>query len=675
MKKVLLVLVLGLSSSLFAQQTVDEVINLNEVVISATRSEINIEDSPIPTDVIGKKEIEQLNLITMQDLLQTKGYFVAPMKSGGFQLRGLSSEYILVMIDGVPISGRESGALDVSNINLANVERVEIVKGSMSALWGNYAIGGVINIITKTDTKPTSSIITQYGTAGTFLTGFTNSFTVGKVTNSFKVTYGGSDGFDIDDDIPGDNVLPNTLGNLSNKTIYRINNNNTLRFSANYFKKNSRGSSFTETNTQGQLIPLESKNSSQNLILDLSYKTTSFGKFTNELKLSKSSFENSNESSFQFFGQDVVRLDESEQSILQLETINSYDWSTNNQTTFGFGYRGNMVNTERYGGEKDLSSSFAYLQHYISLNKLKLVVGGRYDNYTEFGSNFTPKVSAKYNLGKFSINSSVGTGFRVPDFRTLYINYGGYSQGFYVLGANNIGDEITSYQSQGLLPVVFYPIDEITNLKPETSVSYDFGVDYKINNNSRVGVSVFQTNTNDLIESVLAGVFVNQTLLFGYTNVSQSTFKGVELSGVFQLNNFRFDGNYQYLEASAEKADGTEFFLSERPKHLTNVSVTYTHPKSKITANVNGVIKSDYFFRDLNRNNLKDNSEFVQSHSLLNGVITKKFGGRTIKGGPVFPSMVAGIGVNNILNFTNKEFLRFQQGRVVFVKLSFNINK
>ena len=123
MKKLILIIILGVSTSVYSQQ-IDTTTNLDEVVVTATRSEILLENSPIPTEVIGKKEIESLNLITMQDLLQAKGFQVAPMKSGGFQLRGLSSEYVLVMIDGVPIAGRESGALDLSNINLANVERV-----------------------------------------------------------------------------------------------------------------------------------------------------------------------------------------------------------------------------------------------------------------------------------------------------------------------------------------------------------------------------------------------------------------------------------------------------------------------------------------------------------------------------------------------------------------------
>ncbi|NDD49794.1 MAG: hypothetical protein EBZ28_08105, partial [Alphaproteobacteria bacterium] len=153
------------------------------------------------------------------DLLNLKG-FVAPMKSGGFQLRGLSSEYVLVMIDGVPIAGRESGALDLSNINLANVERVEIVKGSMSALWGNHAIGGVINIITKKGGEPSLMLNAQYGTNNSSLVGLTSTMGKGNFKNTSKITYGKSDGFDIDPLTYGNNVLPFSLLNVTNRSTY-----------------------------------------------------------------------------------------------------------------------------------------------------------------------------------------------------------------------------------------------------------------------------------------------------------------------------------------------------------------------------------------------------------------------------------------------------------------------
>ena len=658
MRKLSLILLCLSSFSLFAQQS-DTTIVLEDVIVTATRSEISLEDSPVPTEVITKDEIQQLNLITMDDLLKVKGFFVAPVKSGGFQLRGLSSEYVLVMIDGVPVAGRESGALDVSNINLDNVERVEIVKGSMSALWGNHAIGGVVNIITKKGGENSLSVNTQYGTNNTSLVGLNSTLTEGKITNVFKINNQNSDGFDIDPDTYGNNVLPFNLLNLNNRTTFS-DGVNQLSFGVNYFDKKSEGQTITETNTQGQLVPVDEINESQNTILDFNY-IRRFGKYVSEVKVSNSNFKNSNESSFEYFGQQVVQLDESDQNIFQPEMINTYNWNDKNSTTFGFGYRGHDYNTERYGGDKSLNSYFGYVQHYLNLNKLNLVMGGRYDNYSDFGNNFSPKVSATYDLGKFKLSSSVGYGFRVPDFRTLYINYGGYSAGYYVLGAYNIGEQIDFYSQQNLIAFLSYDLSDITQLSPETSISYDFGVSYKLNDNSKVGINLFQTNTTDLIESVLAGMFVNQTLLFGYTNISEAKFTGVELEGLYQKGGFRFDGSYQYLETQANKADGTEFFLGERPKHLVNFSSTYT-TKSKVSFNLNGVIKSEYFFRDVNRNNVQDSDEFVPAHSLINGIVSKQY-----------EKFNVGFGVNNIFNFTNVEYLKFQNGRTLFGRLTYKL--
>ena len=658
MKKILLLVMLGLSTSVFSQQT-EKTTELEEVVITATRSEISLEDSPIPTEVIGKKEIEQLNLITMQDLLQAKGIQVAPMKSGGFQLRGLSSEYVLVMIDGVPIAGRESGALDLSNINLANVERVEIVKGSMSSLWGNHAIGGVINIITKKGGKPSFQLNTQYGTNNTSLIGLSGNFGKDKFQNASKVTLGNSDGFDIDPDTYGKNVLPFSLLNITNRSTYN-DGVNSFSLGASYFNKESKGNTITETNTSGQQIETIEENKSDNLILDLNYKRT-YGKYVSEIKLSNSSFSNSNKASFEFFGQDVERLDESTQNILQPEMINSYNWNEKNQTTLGFGYRGYSYDTERYGGERNLNSSFGYIQHYLNLDKLSIIAGGRFDSYSEFGSNFSPKVSAKYNLNKFSINASVGGGFRVPDFRTLYLSLGGYTQGFYVLGSDIIEDEINFYQSNNQIAFLVYPLEDITSLSSETSISYDFGISYKLNKRSKIGVNVFQTNTNDLIESVFVGSFINQTALFGYTNISEATFRGIEFEGLYQKGGLRLDGSYQYLETEATKGDGTEFFLGERPKHLTNLSVSYT-TSDKYTFVLNGTHKSEYFFRDIDGGGTQDENEFVPQHTLLNGIISKQYKKFNI-----------GFGVNNILDFTNREYLKQQNGRTIFGKLTYKL--
>ena len=174
-------------------------------------------------------------------------------------------------------------------------------------------------------------------------------------------------------------------------------------------------------------------------------------------------------------------------------------------------------------------------------------------------------------------------------------------------------------------------------------------------------MNVFQTNTNDLIESVFVGQFINQTALFGYTNISEATFKGIEFEGLYQKGGLRLDGSYQYLETEATKKDGTEFFLGERPKHLTNLSASYT-TTNKYSFVLNGVHKSEYFFRDIDGGGTQDENEFVPQHTLLNGIISKQYKKFNI-----------GFGVNNILDFTNREYLKQQNGRTIFGKLTYKL--
>ena len=75
-----------------------------------------------------------------------------------------------------------------------------------------------------------------------------------------------------------------------------------------------------------------------------------------------------------------------------------------------------------------------------------------------------------------------------------------------------------------------------------------------------------------------------------------------------------------------------------------------------------GVYKSEYFFRDVNRSGTQDANEFIQQHTLLNGIVTKTFG-----------DFVIGFGSNNIFNFTNREYLKFQNGRTFFTKLTYKL--
>jgi len=100
--------------------------------------------------------------------------------------------------------------------------------------------------------------------------------------------------------------------------------------------------------------------------------------------------------------------------------------------------------------------------------------------------------------------------------------------------------------------------------------------------------------------------------------------------------------------------------LGERPKHLVNLATTYTL-KNGLSLTLNGVHKSEYFFRDVDRSGTQDANEFVPSHTLLNTLISS----------PVVKNMTVGVGVNNILDFTNVEYLKQQNGRTIFGKVTY----
>ena len=125
---------------------------LNEVMITATRNTRQLANLPLPGAVVDSATIARAGVARLNEILseQTGLITVADFGGGeGLQMQGLDAAYTMIMIDGVPLAGRTAGTLDLSRITVGNIERIEIVKGASSALYGSEALAGVINIITK----------------------------------------------------------------------------------------------------------------------------------------------------------------------------------------------------------------------------------------------------------------------------------------------------------------------------------------------------------------------------------------------------------------------------------------------------------------------------------------------------------------------------------------------
>lgn len=127
-------------------------VDLEQVVVTATRTLKKLKDTPVITQVVSGQQIGERGLTNIQDVLQQEvpGLNFQEVGFGtSIDLQGLGAKNILFLVDGERIAGDNSGNIDYQRLNLTNVERIEIVKGASSALYGSQAMGGVINVITK----------------------------------------------------------------------------------------------------------------------------------------------------------------------------------------------------------------------------------------------------------------------------------------------------------------------------------------------------------------------------------------------------------------------------------------------------------------------------------------------------------------------------------------------
>ncbi|MBU0988012.1 MAG: TonB-dependent receptor plug domain-containing protein, partial [Proteobacteria bacterium] len=173
-------IVIGIMSLLFtqliwAEEKTEETIKLEKIVITATKTEKKVEDAPGSVTVIDQEDLKKQNIQTVDDALNSlSGIFVKRTKglmdsTTSVRLRGFNGDqYTLILLDGQPLNDAYTGGLDWGTIPVGNIERIEVIRGASSALYGGNAMGGVINIITKTPEKLELETSGGYGTNDTW---------------------------------------------------------------------------------------------------------------------------------------------------------------------------------------------------------------------------------------------------------------------------------------------------------------------------------------------------------------------------------------------------------------------------------------------------------------------------------------------------------------------------
>ena len=200
-------------------------VSLNEVVVTGTRTPKVLMDAPITTRVISDLDIARSDAANIQDLLITElpgiEFTFSMDQQVNVNLQGFGGSSVLFLIDGERIAGETLDNVDYNRLNLDNIQRIEIVKGGASSLYGSNAVGGVVNLITRDQTEPWSvNLRARYGAHNEQRYEGSAGFSAGKVSNSVNVQMTSTDTYDVGGEGDFNTVYGNRVLSLRDRLVY-----------------------------------------------------------------------------------------------------------------------------------------------------------------------------------------------------------------------------------------------------------------------------------------------------------------------------------------------------------------------------------------------------------------------------------------------------------------------
>ena len=393
--------------------------DLNEVVVTGTRTPKFLKDTPIQTRVINAKELARLDATNVQDLLQQElpgvEFSYAMNQQTHLNFSGFGGQGVLFLVDGERLAGETMDDVDFTRLNMDNVERIEIVKGAASALYGSNATGGVINIITKRNRQPwTLNVNARYAKHNEQRYGASWGLNSKHWNNMLSAHFNRMDNYDVHSAAnPVTRIISTVYGdktvNLKEQLTWSPVSNFRLTGRAGYF--------FRETVRSADL-PERYRDFSGGLRMNWQISDA------DGLQASYA-FDQYDKSDYQR----ITRLDIRDYSNVQ----NSFRLLYNH--TFGGGdvltvgsdlLHDYLYNTNLEGETRKQDSWDLFAQYDWRLNDQWELVGAlRYDYFSDGkDSHLTPKLNICYKpLRNLAIRAGYGMGFRAPTLKEKYYNF------------------------------------------------------------------------------------------------------------------------------------------------------------------------------------------------------------------------------------------------------------
>lgn len=562
-------LLLGGSGNLVA-----EALYLNELVVTGTRTERQLLDTPVRTEVVTAKELDKTHARSMKEALENVPGVQLREVHGkpGYEvwLQGIEADRVLVLIDGMPMTATTGSSVDVSQLAVLDIERVEVVKGAVSAQYGSAGIGGVVNIITR----PPASGFSGHFTAdvGTYGDQNPSGSDADPARYSARASVQGgneqlalrlsashqhSDGIDPQPETwarPGDEY---DRTDLSFRTDWSPNSNHRLSAAVARFEEES-GSRFTERNP-----PFVINQGKDETVTRTRYTLAGDHGRNSDLRAGWAAVhETLNDDTLKYTASSVFDDRRAESTLSRFSAHLGKPVGLSHHLQAGVDLNRETLKQTKDGASelgaeprRQRGSQEVWVQDtWMPTANLELVPGVRFQNDSDFGTHTAPKINARYDLIRTDsltgfLRGGVGAGYRVPNLKERHFTFDHSQLGYIVQGT--------------------------PDLEPEQSVSYQFGGGLSWNRSAWLEANAFFNDIEQLIQTspdAEATEARNDGVqVFSYENLAEARTWGFETTAGWEPSeHWRLTAGYT-LTRTEDVATGDE--LNRHPRHQARLGL------------------------------------------------------------------------------------------------------
>jgi len=538
MKRVLflsMLLVLGLSFQVVAEEGAEEklhTLDIGKIVITPSKIDERYEELPQNVSVVGSHAIEDSGLTSTAAILdRLPSVNIIKYGSDGavksVHTRGLSGSQVLTLVDGIPAHTPRTGATDLNQINLNNIERIEVLRGPASSIYGSNAMGGVINIITKDGKSfPKTMLMSKYGLYDTRQVTFDH----GRDLDLFDY-YFSHDTYKTNSPRQNSDY---EYHNTNLKLGYTPWADNRLTFGYGYYE--------SESGAVGPLSSedLDNRQESWQEKFDLTWKAD----LTANSNILLKAYHNIDRLYFTWnLAEDDVDAFQTKVYGADLQfTRRIFD---SIRLTAGYNRQELRLNSSNSGKRRSFLNAFYFEGELDPLERMKLYFGARYDEYSNFGSRISPSTRFSWWLNdNFKLHGLYAHSFRAPTYNDLYFPRADW---------------------------VFLVVEGNPSLGPEKAKSYEFGISTYFFKALWTDVTYFRNKITDLIQwtATTSGSVTTSSP----ENVASAIVQGLELNTDFVVwKKLKANFNCTFLYTKNKE---TKKWLVYRPRHQYKLSLNY----------------------------------------------------------------------------------------------------